>query len=419
MTYPFDPTALETPGVVDMPEPSLRVERDNIRRIQQEIINEDPLTYFGAGTAQYGAEGYTYEPGVGTLHFTAATASLIGSDLAVSLRNLYSQWPLQSPITGAYEDYWLIGQLWPDPENPESVPVNPATMDFFHRFFDLLKEREFEYINSVAYEILEFFHPPEWQQVNYDGVPGQSGWYPPSNFIQPTNQFALDYLARVQIQLVQAAVQAGLKPKFQIGEPWWWDGTYSKGEYKNSPCIYDAKTMAMYKAETGNDVPPIIKDIFQPIDPIQWPYIDWLCMKLGQSTNHIRDKVKAAIPDAEATLLFFTPQVMSPNSELTRRLNFPIAEWVYPNYEFVQIEDYDWIIEGRLDLVPQTFKAATEVLGYPLQVVHYFIGFVLLAEDAYIWKTADAAIGLALDAKIPHLYLWAYSQVMRDNVIFK
>uniref|UniRef100_A0AAU6W045 Capsid and scaffold protein n=1 Tax=Pseudomonas phage Arace01 TaxID=3138526 RepID=A0AAU6W045_9VIRU len=420
MTYPFDVTALATPGVVDMPEPSLRVQREQIRVIQQEVIAEDPYTYFGASTVQYGAEAYTYEPGIGTLHFNAATASLIGADLATTLRGLYQEFPLAPPITGQPDDYWLIGQLWPDPEDDTSQPVNSATMDFFHRFFALLKERKFEYVNSVAYEILEFFHPPEWQQLNFDGLAGLSGWYPPSAFIQPTNKFALDYIGRVQIQLVQAAIQAGLAPKFQIGEPWWWDGSYSTGIYKNAPCFYDQKTMAMYKAETGNDVPlPYITSIFNPVSPNQWPFIDWLCTKLGDSTNYIRDKVKGAIPNAEATLLFFTPQIMSPNSELTRRVNFPIAEWVYPNYEFVQIEDYDWIIDGRLDLVPQTFKAATEILGYPLEVVHYFIGFVLLAENSYIWDSADKAIGLALEAKIPHLYLWAYSQVMRDNVIFK
>ena len=420
MTYPFDLAALVVPGVVDIPEPSLRVQREQVRVIQQEVIAEDPYTYFGASTVQYGVENYTYEPGVGTLHFNAATASLIGNDLAVTLWGLYQEFPLVPPITGQPDDYWLIGQLWPDPTDPTSQPVNNATMEFFHRFFALLKERDFEYVNSVAYEILEFFHPPEWQQLNYAGIAGLSGWYPPSAFTQPTNSDAMDYLARVHIQLLTAAVEQGLAPKFQIGEPWWWDGTYSTGVYKNSPCIYDAKTVAMYKAETGLDVPtPYLTDIFQTIDPKHWPYVDWLQMKLGDSTNYIRDKVKAAFPGSKATLLFFSPQVMSPNSELTRRLNFPINEWVYPNYDFVQIEDYDWIIDGRLDLVPLTFQAAIDVLGYPLQVVHYFIGFVLLAEDSYIWKTADDAIGLALQAKIPHMYLWAYSQVMRDSVIFK
>lgn len=419
MAYPLDPTKLNPPGVVPMPEPTFRVERDQMRAAQQAIIDAQPNTYFGAHTTQYGIEQYTYEPGIGTIHFTAATARLIGADLAQSLKDAIGAWPLVPPITGQHDDYWLLGELYPDPTQ-DMTPVNDATMQFFHRFFQLLKQYKFEYVNSVAYEILEFFHPPEWKQLNWLGNPGLSGWYPPSAFIQPTNHDALTYMGRVQVQLLEAAVQEGIAPRFQIGEPWWWDGSYSTGEGKFSPCFYDPKTVAMYKAETGNDIPmPYIKNIFDPVADNQWSFIDWLCKKLGESTNYIRDYVKARIPGAQSTLLFFTPQIMSPSSELVKRLNFPIDQWVYPNYEFVQIEDYDWIIDGRLDLVPQTFKAATEILGYPIQVVHYFIGFVLLHENAYIWDSCDAAIGLALEAKIPHLYLWAYSQVMRDNVIFK
>lgn len=178
--------------------------------------------------------------------------------------------------------------------------------------------------------------------------------------------------------------------------------------------------MTMYKAETGNDVPmPMIKSIFDPVADNQWPYVDWLCTKLGISTNHIRDKVKAEFPEAQATLLFFSPQVMSPASDLTFRLNFPMSEWVYPNYEFVQIEDYDWIIDGRLDLVPKTFEAATELLKYPLEVVHYFIGFTLLPADATrIWGNTDKAWGLAQEAGIQIIYPWSYTQVMRDGVYY-
>ncbi|WP_211259238.1 non-contractile tail sheath protein, partial [Dyella japonica] len=63
--------------------------------------------------------------------------------------------------------------------------------------------------------------------------------------------------------------------------------------------------------------------------------------------------------------------------------------------------------------------AAVNRLGYPLNVVHYFIGFVLLPEDAKkIWADVDKAWGLALEAGIPHIYPWSYTQVMRDGVIY-
>lgn len=100
-------------------------------------------------------------------------------------------------------------------------------------------------------------------------------------------------------------------------------------------------------------------------------------------------------------------------------MNFPITQWKYPAYDFVQIEDYDWIIEGNVDRVPLTFQAATEVLNYPLDVVHYFLGFVLVPEDGHIWTSVDQAWALAKKAEIPHIYLWAYSQVMRDSILAK
>lgn len=418
MDYPFDPSTLNPPGVVPMPEPTFRVERDEIRAAQLEIIAAQPHTTMGATTTQYGYEDYFFEAGIGTIHFAPSTSMLIGRDLAVSAKAVLGEWPLKSPIPGTHEDYWFIGELSPDPTT-DLNPVNNATMEFYHRFFKLLKNNGYSFVNSVAYEILDFFCPPDWKQLNFLGNPAQSGWYPPSSFIQPTSFDALNYISRVQIQVVKAAIEAGIDPRFQIGEPWWWDGSYSVGPEKNAPCLYDQRTMALYKQETGNDIPtPWIKSIFDPVSPNQWPYVDWLRMKLGESTNYIRDSVVAAIPDAKSTLLFFSPQVMSPISELTYRLNFPIDQWKYPNYDFVQIEDYDWIIEGRLDLVPKTFEAATTLLGYPIQSVHYFVGFVLLPEDSFIWDNVDKAIGLALEAGIQHMYLWSYTQVMRDNIIF-
>lgn len=419
MDYPFDPSTLVPPGVVPMPEPLYRAERESLREAQLQIIAAQPNTYMGALTNQYSVDGYVFEPGIGSINFNAQTASKIGVDLGKSVKAAFGAWPLVSPLKGGQDDYWFIGQLSPDPVT-DMTPVNHATMEFYYRFFDLLKQYGYEFVNSVAYEILDFFCPPDWKQLNLNGNPAQSGWYPPSSFIQPTCDDALNYVSRVQIQLLNAAIAAGIAPRFQIGEPWWWDGSYSVGAEKNAPCLYDARTMAMYKAETGNDIPlPRIKSIFDPVAENQWPYVDWLCAKLGDSTNYIRDMVKAAVPNAKATLLFFSPQVMSPASELTFRLNFPMPQWKYPNYEFVQIEDYDWLIDGRLDLVPKTFEAATELLEYPITEVHYFIGFVLKAEDKQIWANCDAAIGLALEAGIENMYLWSYTQVMRDSVIFQ
>lgn len=403
-----------------IPEPDFSAQKAGIRQIQSELAAEMSGVLIGALTTQYGPDEYRFEPGIGQIHYTAETAYKIGKDLGASLAtalgNVYPNPPTLKPDPN---DYWFMGELYPEADF-ETEPVNVATMDYYRRFLKLLHEREFKFVNSVAYEILDFFHPEAWKQRNFLGNPGLSGWYPPSAFIQPTNFDALNYISAVQAQILREAVALGMEPLFQIGEPWWWDGSYSTGEGKNAPCLYDPATMVLYEAETGNQVPtPYIKSIFDPVASNQWPYVDWLRKKLGDSTNYIRDRVKSLIPGSKATLLFFTPQIMSPASELTYRLNFPIAEWSYPNYDFVQIEDYDWIIAGDIELVPKTFDAATNLLNYPLSEVHYFIGFVLNAEDAYIWRTCDQALGLAIEAQIPYKYLWSYTQVMRDNIVMQ
>ena len=322
--------------------------------------------------------------------------------------------PLSPPSLEANNPnrYVLAAETWSaDP----SKPVNRPTMDWFRALFVQMKIYGYSYINSVAYEILNFFMHEDWKQRDYSGAPALSGWKPPSSFIQPTNQDALDFMAAVQIEIIEACIEAEVPVKFQIGEPWWWDGTYTNG----APCIYDANTVAMYEAETGNPVPtPWIQNVYEELAPNQIPYMEWLRDKLGASTNNIRDQVKARFPDVEATLLFFTPQIFSFASELTRLVNFPIEYWKAPQYDFVQIEDYDWIIEGRLDLVPKTFEAATDILGYARSVVHYFTGFIQLPQDYHIWAWIDKAIQMAKEVNMPYIYVWSYTQVMRDSVLY-
>lgn len=425
--YPFDPLTQNPPGSAPIPEPADYGAAMELRAAQYAIAAEQANTYIGATTSQYPLD--SYEPLVVNYEITGAAQvlrveamRLVAADLAESVQAVIGVLPPASALKPNQPDaYWFIGELHPDPANTPT-PVNHATIAFMRQFFELLHERGYTFVNSVAYEVLDFFMPEHWKQRNHIGNPALSGWYPPSCFVRPTSDEAISYLANVQTQVIQQAVEVGLPVKFQIGEPWWWDGSYSTGEDdKNAPCIYDPYTIAQYKAETGMDVPlPHITSIFNEVADNQWPYVYWLRDKLGYSTNAIRDKVKAQFADRQldATLLFFTPQIMSPASELTRVMNFPIEHWQIPNYDFVQIEDYDWIIAGRLDLVPLTFDAAFNVLGYPRSVTHYFTGFILNAWDYHIWPWIDKAIRMAKEAEMPYIYVWSYTQVMRDSILY-
>lgn len=425
--YPFDPLALDPPGSAPLPEPADFAAAMALRQAQYNIVASQEHTFLGATTSQYPLDDY--QPVVTDLELTAAAQQLnvpamklVAADLATAVQTVLVALPPSSALKVNQPDaYWFIGELHPDPANTPT-PVNHATIGFMRQFFELLDGYGYTFVNSVAYEVLDFFMPKHWKQLNHNGNPALSGWYPPSCFVRPTSHEAISYLSNVQIQVINEAIAVGLPVKFQIGEPWWWDGSYSTApEDKFAPCIYDPYTIEQYTAETGMVVPtPYIVSIFDEVAEDQWPYINWLRDKLGESTNAIRDNVKNHFPERQldATLLFFTPQIMSPASELTRIMNFPIEHWRTPNYDFVQIEDYDWIIEGRLDLVPLTFDAAFNVLGYPRSITHYFVGFILNAWDYHIWPWIDKAIRMAKEADMPYIYVWSYTQVMRDSILY-
>lgn len=200
-------------------------------------------------------------------------------------------------------------------------PLNYPTEVWCRNLFVQMQAYGYTFIWSTSYEILNTYCPDEWKQRDAYGSPALSGWSPPSSFLIPTYIPAMDYLARTIKHGLKLLQEAGIaKLMFQIGEPWWWDGSYTNG----APCIYDEYTKSQYTVETGNSVPtPYYTNYKQPITDDQRPYLEWLGVKLGQSTNYIRDTVKAAYPTSEATLLFFTPQIMNPASEMLPIINFP------------------------------------------------------------------------------------------------
>ncbi len=298
-----------------------------------------------------------------------------------------------------------------DPAHPVALPVRRWFSDLFTR----LLAAGFEPIISQSYEIYAEFCPPEWQQMDSAGNGARTGWEPPSTLIAPTVPQAMGYLRDVALTICGLLQDAGGDIHYQIGEPWWWDGSYTGG----SPCIYDPATQAAYASETGNAVPmPHLASIMEPVG-IHGPYLDWLSGKLGASTLWLRDAVKAAHPGMTSYVLFFTPQVLSPISEVVTRLNLPIESWRYPAFDVCQIEDYDWVAEGDWENVARTLGAATDTLGYPLNRIDYFSGFNLLPETASeVWPHITRAAQDAFGWGIRHVYVWARPQVWRDGWVY-
>lgn len=297
----------------------------------------------------------------------------------------------------------------------KNTQLNAPTRVWVENFLDLLAEKGYVLVWSQSYEILASAMPDEWKQRDLFGEEGLSGWNPPSAFLEPTNVEALQYWVGVALDGLSIVRSKGMPPMLQIGEPWWWDGSFSNGR----PCIYGPTAVSRYTAETGLPVPePRIENYMEPVTDYQRPYLEWLGGKLGESTIFIRDSVKAIIPETKVALLLFTPQIIYTTSEMMTVINFPVEYYRYPQFDFIQIEDYDWLIRGELELNELTINFPTAVLGYPLDKIHYFTGFVLLPKDEYIWSYVQIAIFRGFDAGFDSVYVWAYPQVVRDGVMF-
>ncbi|MFC4353050.1 DUF2163 domain-containing protein [Fodinicurvata halophila] len=298
--------------------------------------------------------------------------------------------------------------------DPDQASLNPPAAAWLADLCARLQAAGFRLWLSLSFEILADFMPADWAQKDHAGRMALTGWQPPSSLISPCNAAALDWLGGVAEATLGLAVDAGLAPCLQIGEPWWWDGSFGT----QVPHIYDAFTLNAYHAETGLYAPtPWLQRVEGPAE-VHGPYLDWCRERLGAATDALRDRVRAAYPAVQVALLLFTPQVFRPDSEILTRLNFPAAAWAWPAYDVLQVEDYDWVVAGDFARTAETWRIAQEVLGYPLSAIHYFAGFVLLGEEAWRWRAIDRALAEALARGPARVFVWSREQVVRDGFVY-
>ncbi|MFN3287947.1 MAG: TIGR02217 family protein, partial [Sphingomonadaceae bacterium] len=172
-------------------------------------------------------------------------------------------------------------------------------------FLARAKALGFEPILSLSYELFDADCPEGWKQRGHDGSAAATGYEPPSTLLSPASAPAMAYLGQVARQLARLQLAAGLRVRFQVGEPWWWVPDHS-----GKACIHDAATEALYTLETGQPVPPRISDLRATLSPEQQAYVAWCGSLLGRSTLALRDAVRAEAADAITHLLFYAPQVL-------------------------------------------------------------------------------------------------------------
>lgn len=299
--------------------------------------------------------------------------------------------------------------------DPAKPVLNAPTAQWIDDLFARLTAKGFKIIVSLSFEILNRFMPDTWMQRDHAGNPGLTGWQPPSSLIAPTVPEALAYLRDVTLDLLARVAVAGGDLAFQIGEPWWWDGSFGS----EAPHIYDATTMAAYTAATGAPVPePRLTSIFGQPASQHLPYLSWCRDRLGAATDWLLAEVKAAFPQAVSHILLFSPQLLREDAPLLKMLNLPVENWRFPAFDVLEIEEYDRVIEGDFAFSARTWALATAILGYPRDRIHYFAGFNLLAATTWTWFNIDQAIWRAFAQNPAEVFVWSREQVMRDGWLF-
>jgi uncharacterized protein (TIGR02217 family) len=259
----------------------------------------------------------------------------------------------------------------------------------------------FEVILSLSYELLDAHCPDAWKQRAQNGDPALTGWSPPSALLSPANAQAMEYLRGIALAFAALAAAAGQPIRFQVGEPWWWimpDGRI---------CLYDAAAAAALQ-------PAPIADMRAPLGPAEKATLDAAGVLLAASTASLCAAVKNVHSGAETLLLAYLPTVLDPETPEARRANLPPA-WASPAFDVLQLEDYQWVTEGRRRRSRTARQTVASWLGYPPERQHYIAGFVLRSEDRRQWESIAEA---AADAEVREAFVWALPQVLRDGFVY-
>jgi uncharacterized protein (TIGR02217 family) len=290
--------------------------------------------------------------------------------------------------------------FWLDSGHQVTGTLNGACAAWHADFLARAKALGFEVILSLSYEVLDAHCPEAWKQRAENGDPALTGWEPPSALLSPANAAAMGWLQGVARAFAALAAAAGQPVRFQIGEPWWWvmpDGRI---------CLYDEAAVATFG-------PVSIPDVRVALAPAQIATLDDAGAALAASTEALCAAVRDEAPGAQCLLLVYLPTVLG--APEVKRANAPLG-WGAPAFDRLQLEDYEWVIQGRSAAGRGAGEMAAR-LGYPVADQHYFAGFVREPEDRHLWSRIAAAAEAAFARGTAEVFAWALPQLVRDGFV--
>jgi hypothetical protein len=304
------------------------------------------------------------------------------------------------------------------------IPENgvcTAAKTWFRYLLKAMREFGFtDIIVSISIENLQL--PEAWKQRMYNGEAGRTGWEPPTSFFSLTNTEARQYWESIARTYLDICVEEGFAPILQLGEPWWWKQDFVPGDVSTPypgapPCFYDDATKAKYLHDKGKELPVFTTSDIELTDE-NIEALAWLRDELGRFSDFAKSIVKS-YEGGQYTILFFPPSVIDPQTTPPpmKIVNFPKNYWVLPNLDFLQIEDYDWVVldnEHHLEVYDFPWKE----LRYQPHRVHYFAGFAWEQYNIDIdtqWERIETAAVKGLSFGIKHVFIWAGTQIRRDS----
>ena len=271
-------------------------------------------------------------------------------------------------------------------------------------FAALAAARNFDIIWSVSMELLEQLCPEAWKQRAWDGEPARTGYVPPSTLLSPAVPQAVAYLGQVAAAFVRIGVDAGLPALIQVGEPWWWVRS------DNAICLYDSQASTHWPI---GHVP--IADVSVASSADAMAVLDLAGTLLSLATTQIVTAASAEVGPVRSHLLAYLPSIMREDAPEIVRANLPIG-WASPAFDVLQLEDYEWVTEGRSELSRTGIAEASGRLGYATQRRHYLAGFVATREERGDWQAIMEAAAREKAAGTPEIFIWALPQVLRDGL---
>ena len=290
----------------------------------------------------------------------------------------------------------------------EFAAINQPTVVWHRDLVGRAKTMDFTVILSLSYELFDAHCWNDWKQRAENGDPALTGWEPPSTLLSPANGNAMAYLQAVARAFVAIARDADTAIRFQVGEPWWWIMPDKR------ICLYDTAAAAAFGGAVVS-----IPSIDGPKTAQQNAMLDQAGVMLAQSTAALLDAVKqeaGAVP-VETLLLAYLPTILDEQAPEAKRANLPVG-WAAPAFDILQLEDYDWVIAGHRSATNNGIELASQRLGYAIDQQHYFTGFVLVAQDRFVWANMTDAVADAKARGTPEIFVWALPQVCRDGFTY-